>query len=304
MKKILITGADGFVGSALVNRLLSAGYFVYGVDLPDRPRRLDLWAPNFKYLQSDIFSDDVFARYGLDDVDTVYHFAWRGSAGDERKNPGIQLNNALSSAAFMKSCKEHGVSLFVMAGSIMEYETYNATYDDRLTSSLPYIYGAGKSIAHEIMKPLANSAGINLIWTYITNAYGVGEKSPRFINSTILKILRGEPCAFTSGVQIYDFIYIDDVANAFKLIGESGRAHNSYMIGSGNARPLKEFIREIFDAISPESQPCFGEMEYAGPMLPASLFSILPLSEHCGFEPKVGFKEGILRTASWLKEGL
>lgn len=304
MKNVLVTGADGFVGNALVKSLLDHGYFVYGLDLLDTPKRLDLNSVNFKYLKADLTFDDVFAKFSLHDIDTVYHFAWRGSAGDERKSPDIQLQNALVSADFMKKCQANGVTRFIMAGSIMEFETHSATYDDSLNSSLPYIYGAGKSIAHEIMKPIAKSIGIGLIWTYITNAYGAGEKSPRFINSTIIKLLRGESCEFTSGTQLYDFLYIDDVANAFKLIGEFGKPGNSYMIGSGHAKPLREFISDIFETIDPGSRPQFGGLKYAGPMLPIEVYSIARLAEDCGFKPKVSFKEGILRTASWLKENI
>jgi UDP-glucose 4-epimerase len=89
------------------------------------------------------------------------------------------------------------------------------------------------------------------VWAYITNTYGVGESSPRFLNSTIRKIIHGEPLEFTSGIQNYDFIYVTDVAKAFRLLGEKGKANKGYIIGSGAAKPLRQFVEEILSNLSP-----------------------------------------------------
>lgn len=115
-------------------------------------------------------------------------------------------------------------------------------------------------IARAICKPIANSLSIDLCWAVITNAYGVGELSPRFVNSTIRKIIANEPLQFTAATQNYDFIYIDDVARAFEAIGEHGKPNKEYTIGSGNARPLKEFILEMQQTLAPEAKPIFGDV--------------------------------------------
>ena len=97
----------------------------------------------------------------------------------------------------------------------MEHETLAAAYKDGNHPGLGYIYGGGKLIAHVMSMSVAADIGIDLVWAEITNAYGVGELSPRFVNTTIRKIIHGEPLQFTAGTQNYDFVYIDDVARAF-----------------------------------------------------------------------------------------
>lgn len=82
----------------------------------------------------------------------------------------------------------------------------------------------------------------------ITNAYGVGEFSPRFVNTTLRKIIDGEPLRFTAATQNYDFVYVSDVAKAFYLVAKNGKPFREYMIGSGDAKPLKQFILEMVDS--------------------------------------------------------
>lgn len=155
------------------------------------------------------------------DIDVFYHFAWVGSAGLLRCDENVQLQNALWTARALRTADKMQCKKFVNAGSIMEKETYTAVYTQESKPGLPYIYGAGKLIARAICKPIANSLSIDLCWAVITNAYGIGELSPRFVNSTIRKIIANEPLQFTAATQNYDFIYIDDVARAFEAIGNT-----------------------------------------------------------------------------------
>lgn len=165
----------------------------------------------------------------------------------------------------------------------MEKETYTAVYTQESKPGLPYIYGAGKLIARSICKPIANSLDIDLCWAVITNAYGAGEFSPRFVNSTIRKIIAGEPLQFTAATQNYDFIYIDDVARAFEAIGEYGIANKEYTIGSGNARPLKEFILEMQNELAPEAKPIFGDVPFTGVNMPLEAFDTTDIETDCHF---------------------
>jgi nucleoside-diphosphate-sugar epimerase len=188
----------------------------------------------------------------------------------------------------------------------MEHEVVATVYEQGNHPGLGYIYGSGKLAAHAMCKSVAADLGLELIWAKITNAYGVGEVSPRFINTTLRKIIQGEPLRFTAGTQNYDFVYIDDVAHAFYLIGKNGRAFCDYLIGSGGARPLREFITEIRRTVGRECEFIFGDIPFTGTDLPLSMFDCSLTESDTGFQACIPFAEGISRTMTWLKkqEGL
>jgi len=301
MDKVIITGADGFVGSYTVKCFLSFGKQVLALDLASKSRRLESHK-NLVYKQCDISDvDALFECVPVDEYDTFIHFAWAGSAGNERVNYNLQMQNALNTVACMKVARSLGCKRFVCAGSIMEYEVEAAIHSQGSRPGMGYIYGMGKHIAHSLCKSVAAEIGIDLLWAMITNAYGVGELSPRFINTTLRKIINHEPLHFTSATQNYDFVYVTDVAKAFYLIADKGVPFCEYMIGSGNARPLREFIWEMVDSCEADSKPIFGEIPFTGTNLPISVFSINDIRRDCGFEPEVTFAQGARITMDWLK---
>lgn len=225
MKNVIITGADGFVGSYTVKHFLNEGKTVLALYSGPSARRLEEH-PNLKYMQCDI-SDTKDMLDGIEKgvYDTFIHFAWAGSAGDARFDYKLQMQNALNTVECMKAAKELGCARFVCAGSIMEYEVEATIHAQGSKPGMGYIYGMGKHIAHCMCKAVAVNSGIELVWSMITNTYGVGEFSPRFVNSTLRKIINGEPLQFTAATQNYDFVYVTDVAKAFYLVADKGKPY-------------------------------------------------------------------------------
>ena len=301
MEKVIITGADGFVGSYTVKHFLNEGKVVLALDMGSVARRLEAH-PNLTYMQCDITNTQAILENIEHDVyDTFIHFAWAGSAGEARIDYNLQMQNALNTVECMKSAKGLGCSRFVCAGSIMEYEVEAAIHTQGSKPGMGYIYGMAKHIAHCMCKSVAVNIGIDLLWPMITNAYGVGEFSPRFVNTTLRKIINGEPLQFTAATQNYDFVYVSDVAKAFYLVAEKGKPFCEHMIGSGDAKPLKNFILEMVVSCGPESTPLFGDIPFTGTNMSLSTFSIEAIKNDCGFVPDVTFGEGTKMTMDWLK---
>ena len=302
MKKALVTGANGFVGSALVRDLLKNGVEVIALDREgcnnNIPDSTGVTFVPFELSGLSAAGDDL-KKYG---ADTFFHLAWAGMNGPTRGDPQIQMRNAMWTVDALRTAKEIGCGRFVAAGSIMEYETYSAVMAQGNKPGINYVYGASKLAARSMCACLGAQLGIDVVWAEISNAYGPGELSPRLINSTLRKIIAGEPLQFTSGTQNYDFVYIDDVARAFRLIGESGKPFHHYMIGSSNAKPLREFLLEIKEAVAPDREFQFGDVPFTGTNLPLSAFDCTMLREDTGFIPEVAFSDGIRRTMDWLEK--
>ncbi len=300
MNNVIITGGSGFVGSNTVRCFLEHGCGVLSIS---RTEKLPFENKNMTHLQFDVFESEGLIKkipYGV--YDTFIHFAWVGSAGPARFDYNLQMKNALMTVECMKTAKELGCSRFVCAGSIMEYEVEAVVHAQESRPGMGYIYGMGKHIAHSMCKSVAADIGIDLVWPMITNAYGAGERSPRFINTTLRKIINGEPLQFTAATQNYDFVYVTDVAKAFYLIAKNGKPFCEYMIGSGNARPLKEFILEIQRSLAPDTVPVFGNVPFTGTNMPLETFSIADTMRDTGFQPEISFLEGTRKTLEWLKE--
>lgn len=303
MKNAIVTGANGFVGSYLCKKLSEEGVEFFAV-VKDTEENVDniKTLSGIKIVYCNLEEIQDLEKFIQDrDVDVFFNFAWAGSVGESRTDQEVQLKNALWTANALKVAKKIGCKKFVNAGSIMEKESYYAMISQESKPGLPYIYGIGKLAARGICKPIANSIGIDLCWAVITNAYGVGEISPRFVNTTLRKIIANEPLKFTAGTQNYDFVYVSDVANAFYLIGKYGKANKEYTIGSGNAKPLREFILEMQQALAPDNKPLFGDVPFTGVNMPIEDFDISQIQEDCGFVPEISFAQGTKMTMQWIK---
>jgi dTDP-4-dehydrorhamnose 3,5-epimerase len=295
VKTAIVTGASGFIGRQLVKKLVEKGFKVFALGRGNTNQgdygqaeyiRLDM--DNIKQLAERNIFADIF-----------YHLAWSGSAGEERANAELQLKNIEWTMSALNLCKQIGCKRFVCAGSIMEKEVSAAVL---IQGNRPEnIYGAAKLSAHLFSKILAASLGLDHIWAQLTNVYGVGEVSPRFINTTIRKIINNEPLRFTSAAQNYDFVYIDDAAEAFYRIGEYGLPFNEYIIGSSGAKPLKEFIIEMASVLCPQRELVFGDLPFTGVKFPLDVFDCSQTERDTGFKAQTPFSEGIKKTMEWLK---
>lgn len=303
MKKAIVTGANGFVGTALCNELSSQGIKVIAV-----VRNEEENIEGIKNIQGisivycDLSDFKNLAKIINDrDVDVFYHLAWVGTAGPLRADSDVQLNNVRYACDTVKACADIGCKRFVFASSIMEYEV-SAVMNKDDAPNINTLYCSAKVAANYMARTIAGSIGVDYIRAVISNIYGPGETSPRLINTSIRKLLNGEHCAFSAGEQLYDFIYIDDAIKEFVAIGEKGKANKTYYIGSQNPRPLKEFLCELRDVVVPGTEIGLGELPFNGVSLSYKEFDIYSVENDTGFIPEVSFAEGIRKTMEWIKE--
>ncbi len=299
MKKAIVTGANGFVGSAVCRELTNRGTEVIAVVRENSDNIADL--PNTKIVQCSMANYTTLPNLiGDRNIDVLYHFAWCGSAGKLRADDTVQLKNVQQTCDLVRACAEMKCGRFVFAASIMEYETA-AIMGTMETPSAGSLYCSAKITADYMARAIAGSVGVEYMRGVISNIYGPGEISPRLINTSIRKLLNGEHCAFSPGEQMYDFIYITDAAKEFAEIGEKGRNNATYYIGSPEPKPLKEFLLEMRNCIDYSAEIGLGEFPFNGGSLTYKELDIDAVRKDTGFVPEVTFSEGIKKTAEWLK---
>lgn len=303
MKKAIVTGANGFVGSAVCKELVDQGVEVIAVVRSPNSSITNISSDKgLRIVYSDLsqfgnLSDSIPDR----DIDVLYHFAWVGSSGPLRGDSDVQLNNVKYTCDTVKTCAAMGCKRFVFASSIMEYEI-EATMATDAIPGINTLYCSAKITADYMARTLAGSLGLDYIRAVISNIYGPGEFSPRLVNTSLRKMLNGEHCAFSAGKQMYDFIYITDAAKTFVALGEKGKSNRTYYIGSQEPKPLKEFLLTMRDCVDPEIKIGLGELPFNGVSLTYKEFDVNAVKKDTGFVPEVSFKDGMNKTITWLKE--
>ena len=304
MKKVIITGAGGFLGRQLCKVLVDQEIQVIAivrnisslyVHTISASNNIDV----VEYKDFMVGNTSDTDRYK--NVDAIIHLAWHGTHGNLRENTEIQIENIQIVCRLMKFCAEIGCKRFFYASSIMEYEIQKLMKSESNISAAG-IYSVAKLSADYIARILANNLGIIYVRGIISNVYGPGEKSSRLINTAIRKLLKGEACSFSSGEQIYDFIYIDDAVKIITAITEKGHNNREYYIGSQNPHKLKEFLTELGIIMGASSNLHFGKFPDPAVTIKYDEFDIYAVEKDLNIIPKVCFEEGIRKTIEWIQK--
>lgn len=306
LKKVIISGANGFLGNALLKSFVNDKVKVFALtnDLSKVDKKL-LRNEYLDWIEINVdFIKDIENVIRDTEIDVFYHFAWEGSSGSIRGDYKVQINNIYNACDSAVVASKLGCKKFVFAESIMEYEIKKAI-DLTDNVSINTLYSTAKLAAKYMSKTVCQKEGIDYIGALISNVYGPNEKSERLINSTIRALNAKKHCSFSSGEQLYDFIYIDDAVEILKLIGDAGEKNESYYIGNIKQKKLKEYIIELCDTISEDEsyKNLLGFCELPNPttILDFNEFDTKKVYNKFGYEPKISFKEGIKRTNNSMK---
>ena len=303
MKKVIITGAGGFIGGALAKKLLNNGVRVYGVDINEHSLESLKGFDNFVPVVADFKKYDRLAELINDEnFDVFYHFAWQGIYGSVLKEYELQLSNTNYACLAIEQAIKVKCKKFVFAGSQNEYDVPNCFFAEKFEPRYTYIYSAAKTCAEIICKTIAyNTKQIEYCGGLIAMAYGENNKSMMIPNVVIKTLLNCQSPKLITGNNLYDMIYIDDIVDAFIAIGEKGKNLKSYYVGHRHLVTFKEIITQIGQIINPEIPLLFGEYPEADDK-DFSKIDLDALYNDTDFECKADFKQSILNTAKWIKE--
>jgi nucleoside-diphosphate-sugar epimerase len=304
MGKILITGATGFIGNALVKELSDRGNEIVAV-VRDTEKAGERFG---RFVNVTIVGCDMKRIAELPsllpeaDYDACFHLAWAGSSGTERADYELQLENVRQTLNMVDVSSRLKVKRFVGVGTLAEMDIENYLPHDGVSPSPVSMYGIAKRMAHYMVKTQCVKHGMEYIWCMLSNTYGVGNTTNNFVNMACNKMLKGERAAFTSGEQMYDFLYITDAAKAMADAAQYGKNGTDYFLGSTKPRELKNYIQMIRDAIDPGIPLYLGEVPFNGNALGEEAFSTEKLERDTPYVSQIPFEEGICRTVAWLRE--
>ncbi len=317
MKKAIITGATGMLGATLARELLAGGVTVLAIarrhsaKLGNLPRHEALLTLEADLDELSALTPETVAAAGgrakdarfAPPYDCWFHFAWDGTYGRSREDLYTQESNVRHTLDAVTAAARLGCTHFVGAGTQAEYG--RVARGVKLAPDTPVHpvggYGAAKLSAGLLGALHAQSLGMAFAWVRVVSVYGPMDNEFTVTISTIRKLLRGEHAAFTNGDQQWDFLYSEDAARAFRLIGEHPRSGAVYVLGSGETIRLSDAFATLAGAVSPDADYRLGELPYRPDQCMYLCADLEALTAAVGFSPQIGYAEGIRRTVAWCR---
>ncbi|MDE7366015.1 MAG: NAD(P)-dependent oxidoreductase [Lachnospiraceae bacterium] len=304
MKKVILTGGTGMLGLALIQLFIQKKIEVLVIVRPNSKRREALPVSDYvKVIECDLSNLSAVKEQLHDTYDAFFHFAWDGTFGESRNDMQLQNQNVKAALDAVELAKAAGCTTFLGAGSQAEYGRVDGIKLGPDTPTKPETgYGIGKLCAGQMTRILCQQMGMKHIWVRILSTYGPHDGLHTMVMSGIIKMLNQERPQYTKGEQMWDYLYCEDAARAFYLAAEQGIDGSVYCIGSGQVRPLAEYITVIRDTIDKNIEIGFGEVPYYDKQVMYLCADIENLQQDTGFQPEISFEEGIRRTVQWYKE--
>ncbi len=303
MKRVVITGGTGFIGSWLIQELLQHNVEVIALvrdihtTVFDRMENKNL----LRMVQYNSKEYDALPEEN-GEVDAFYHLAWAGVSTKQKNDGQLQLENIHFSMEMLDYAVKISAGRFLGMGTVAEYAFSENTIEANGGRQTPNdMYGAAKTSAHYMLETYARILDIPFNWVVLPSTFGEGRRDDNIITYTITTLLQGERPQYGMLMQMWDFLYVGEVARALRLIGEKGISGKTYGIGSGIYRQLKDYIIKIRDIIDPQLELGIGDIPSLSDKAFSSCVNIYELVKDTGFEPKVSFEEGINKTIEYYR---
>lgn len=300
MKKVLITGATGFIGYYLLKELYRNSVECWIV-CRDGCRELE----KLKTISGiHIIMCDLNCIEKLPDIcderefDAFYHLAWDGASGPLRSDANLQMDNAKWTMECVAVASQMKCKKLIVTGTICEKQCESiGNYPEFLKSSF---YLLGKKYSHVMAQNMCKKLGQPIVWCYFYHPVGVFNKKEQIITNTIKKLMENGNLEFGSGQGLFDVIDVVDLAVALYLMGEKDLKHDTYYVGSGCPRKLKEYLEIVRDKVNPGACLHFGNLNLGSLPMKYEWLDTSEFENATGFRTTIVFEESIDQVKAWL----
>ncbi len=311
-RRVLVTGATGFLGANLLLRLLASGAEVTLLArTPQASARLDGLLrtlarggyPRPTIIPGDLLDSSVVHAAVGSRPQVVFHLAAAG-VNPAAETRAVLQTNILGTWNLLEACKRLDLQRFVYSGSCSEYGSGRDLSEEMLPAPTT-AYGASKASAGILVRTYAQTFGLPAVHLRPFMAYGPLERRGRLVPNTILSGLAGCEIRMTAGEQERDFVYVDDVVEGFLLAAVCpaedcvGQVIN---LSSGQGTKIREVVSLILEIISCPVRPQFGALPYREGETWQQSGANRRARELLGWSPRTSLPEGLERTVNWIME--
>lgn len=292
MKRIIVTGATGCVGSAIVRRALAKGLEVTCI-VHQGSKRLQNLPQDDHVSVVECNLSDYASMQLLGVYDAFIHLSWEKTFGASRDDAEVQMRNIQYTLNACHLAERCGCQVFVGAGSQAEYGVQSVDLTPDLPVNPESGYGIAKFAAGKLSAMLCKSLGMRQNWVRILSVYGPNDGENTLISYVIRELKAGRSPELTKCEQMWDYLYADDAADAILAIAEKGKDGKVYPLGSGKGRRLSEYIEDIHYIINPSVEIKYGVKDYY-PHQPMHLVAELTdLKKDTRWSPQYSFLDGM-----------
>ena len=301
-RRVLVTGAAGFLGSHLVPRLIEDGAEVCVLDQPNARRwglleRADLAA----MLRVDVRTlVDPVHDPALGDIDAIFHLAAVGVTGDVTDLHQLVTGNVDGTLAVLLAAQRLG-SRLVYCGSCFEYGSGDRWSEDAVPAPTTE-YGAAKAAGWLLANAFARRTGLEVVSVRPFTMYGPMEPPGRLVPSVVRHALAGRPIDLTPGDQRRDFVFVDDAVDAFVAAATTDAAvGGTFNVCSGTAVTVRDVVRRVLDCTGSRSEARFGALSYRPTELAVLSGDPTRAAEVLHWRARVSLEDGLARTTAWFR---
>jgi UDP-glucose 4-epimerase len=300
--RCVVLGAGGFIGTNLIRALVERGADVLGFG--HRPRfpaavRAVPWVDGS-------FDDPAAIGRALDDREVVYHLLGSSVPAASNLDPSTELlASAANTLSLLDRCKERKIRRIVFAssgGTVYGAAGRLPTPETVLPAPIS-AYGVGKLVTEGYQSLYERLYGIQQIALRIANPYGPYQSevhSQGIVAAALGRALRGEPLEiWGDGEVVRDFVYIDDVCDAFvRATGYAG-PHRVFNVGSGEGRSINAVLADLDRIVRPHR--VHATHRPARPVdVPVSVLDIARIRQELGWSPRTTWDAGLAQTLAWM----
>jgi nucleoside-diphosphate-sugar epimerase len=312
MGKIIVTGAAGFIGSKVSEKLLAENWEVIGIDnLNDYyDVRIKDWRLNrlkknshFQFYQIDIEDINGLRKiFQKHEIEAVLNLAARAGVRYSMENPFVYLStNAMGNLNLLDICREFEINKYILASTSSLYAGQSTPFTENLPVNNPFSpYAATKKAAETMAYTYHYLYGIDVSIVRYFTVYGPAGRPDMSPFRFIKWILEGTPLTiYGDGSQERDFTYVDDIAEGTI---KSLKPLRYEIINLGNNQPhkLSEMIKIIEKYTGKKASYKYESFHKAD--MKSTWANISKAKDLLDWQPQIGLEEGIKRTVQWMKE--